>query len=304
MSPTSERPLARPVVLLDGRRRRAPRRGRSASRAAVHDQLEAEGADARLRCADRHRGRCPQAGEPQRELVLPGNVEAFTDAPIYARTNGYLKTWYVDIGTRRQEGPAARRHRVAGSRPAAPAGACPGGHGGRQRAARAADGRPRDPKLVDTNAVSRQEYDNAVSALAARQAETASASANVRRLRTARRASSASRRRSTARSPLATPTSASSSTPAAPAAAASSSASPRPASSASSSPSLRPIRAAARPGVPVDLTVVGAARQDLPRRRRPHGERDRSRDADAARRGRHRQCRTASSCRARTPRFT
>ena len=32
------------------------------------------------------------------ELVLPGNVQAFTDAPIYARTNGYLKRWYADIG--------------------------------------------------------------------------------------------------------------------------------------------------------------------------------------------------------------
>jgi RND family efflux transporter MFP subunit len=32
------------------------------------------------------------------DLVLPGNVQAFTEAPIYARTNGYLKRWYVDIG--------------------------------------------------------------------------------------------------------------------------------------------------------------------------------------------------------------
>jgi RND family efflux transporter MFP subunit len=32
-------------------------------------------------------------------LVLPGNVTAFIEAPIYARTSGYLKTWYTDIGT-------------------------------------------------------------------------------------------------------------------------------------------------------------------------------------------------------------
>jgi len=32
------------------------------------------------------------------EIVLPGNIMAFTDAPIYARTSGYLKKWYVDIG--------------------------------------------------------------------------------------------------------------------------------------------------------------------------------------------------------------
>ena len=33
------------------------------------------------------------------ELVLPGTVQAFNEAPIYARTNGYLKSWYTDIGT-------------------------------------------------------------------------------------------------------------------------------------------------------------------------------------------------------------
>jgi RND family efflux transporter MFP subunit len=32
------------------------------------------------------------------EVVLPGNVQAFTDSPIYARSSGYLKQWNVDIG--------------------------------------------------------------------------------------------------------------------------------------------------------------------------------------------------------------
>src|ERR1700678_3373455 len=40
----------------------------------------------------------PQEGAPTQEIVLPGNTQAFTDAPIYARTNGYLKHWYFDIG--------------------------------------------------------------------------------------------------------------------------------------------------------------------------------------------------------------
>jgi RND family efflux transporter MFP subunit len=40
----------------------------------------------------------PRLGAPSEELVLPGNMEAYTDTPIYARTNGYLKRWYVDIG--------------------------------------------------------------------------------------------------------------------------------------------------------------------------------------------------------------
>ena len=41
----------------------------------------------------------PKLGSPSEELVLPGNVAAFNDTPIYARTDGYLKRWYVDIGT-------------------------------------------------------------------------------------------------------------------------------------------------------------------------------------------------------------
>ena len=38
------------------------------------------------------------------EIVLPGNVQAFVATPIYARTNGYLKKWYFDIGSRVQAG--------------------------------------------------------------------------------------------------------------------------------------------------------------------------------------------------------
>jgi RND family efflux transporter MFP subunit len=46
----------------------------------------------------------PKQGAPHQEIVLPGNIQAFTDAPIYARTNGYLKKWYVDIGARVKAG--------------------------------------------------------------------------------------------------------------------------------------------------------------------------------------------------------
>ena len=41
----------------------------------------------------------PKMGGAEEEVILPGNTQAFTDSPIYARTNGYLKNWYVDIGT-------------------------------------------------------------------------------------------------------------------------------------------------------------------------------------------------------------
>jgi membrane fusion protein, multidrug efflux system len=40
----------------------------------------------------------PQPTAAMQELVLPGTLSAFIDAPIYARVDGYLKRWYVDIG--------------------------------------------------------------------------------------------------------------------------------------------------------------------------------------------------------------
>ena len=38
------------------------------------------------------------------DIILPGTVSAWHEAPIYARTNGYVKTWYVDIGSRVNKG--------------------------------------------------------------------------------------------------------------------------------------------------------------------------------------------------------
>jgi multidrug efflux system membrane fusion protein len=38
------------------------------------------------------------------ELILPGNLQAFEESPIFARTNGYLLRWYKDIGSRIQKG--------------------------------------------------------------------------------------------------------------------------------------------------------------------------------------------------------
>jgi RND family efflux transporter MFP subunit len=46
----------------------------------------------------------PTLSNANDELVLPGNVLAFMEAPIYARTNGYLKIWYTDIGARVHKG--------------------------------------------------------------------------------------------------------------------------------------------------------------------------------------------------------
>ncbi len=41
----------------------------------------------------------PKLGDAKQEIVLPGNLQSQIYAPIYARTNGYLKKWYADIGT-------------------------------------------------------------------------------------------------------------------------------------------------------------------------------------------------------------
>ena len=46
----------------------------------------------------------PTPGSLDDELVLPGNVQAFTSTPIYARTDGYLKKWYFDIGAHVHKG--------------------------------------------------------------------------------------------------------------------------------------------------------------------------------------------------------
>jgi len=46
----------------------------------------------------------PKRGALKDEIVLPGSIQAFTVSPIYARTSGYLKKWYVDIGGHAKEG--------------------------------------------------------------------------------------------------------------------------------------------------------------------------------------------------------
>jgi RND family efflux transporter MFP subunit len=46
----------------------------------------------------------PKVSGASQELVLPGNTQPLIDAPVFARTNGYLKKWYSDIGTRVKAG--------------------------------------------------------------------------------------------------------------------------------------------------------------------------------------------------------
>jgi RND family efflux transporter MFP subunit len=46
----------------------------------------------------------PQRASPAQQIILPGNVQPFSSSPVYARTNGYLRKWYVDIGARVKQG--------------------------------------------------------------------------------------------------------------------------------------------------------------------------------------------------------
>ena len=46
----------------------------------------------------------PQLSDAGNELVLPGIVQAYIESPIYARTSGYLRIWYTDIGARVHKG--------------------------------------------------------------------------------------------------------------------------------------------------------------------------------------------------------
>jgi multidrug efflux pump subunit AcrA (membrane-fusion protein) len=46
----------------------------------------------------------PKRTAPAEEIILPGNIQPFISSPIYARTDGYLKKWYFDIGARVKAG--------------------------------------------------------------------------------------------------------------------------------------------------------------------------------------------------------
>jgi len=120
-------------------------------------------------------------GAPQEEIVLPGTMQAFSDAPIYARTSGYLKKWYVDIGARVRTGqlladidtPELDQQLLQARADLATAQA-------NARLAQTTAERYRD--LIKSDSVSRQDLDNANGGLEARETAVESARANVKRL--------------------------------------------------------------------------------------------------------------------------
>lgn len=71
------------------------------SRSVSERSLERATADASILTVHTIR---PSVGTGSQELILPGSVLAFTETPIFSRTDGYLKKWYFDIGARVRKG--------------------------------------------------------------------------------------------------------------------------------------------------------------------------------------------------------
>jgi RND family efflux transporter MFP subunit len=115
------------------------------------------------------------------EVVLPANVQAYISAPIYARTNGYLKKWYADIGAHVKQGQLlAEIETPEVDQQLQQARADLGTAQANLHLAEITANRYQD--LLKTNSVSQQETDNATGALAANKATVLANQANVSRL--------------------------------------------------------------------------------------------------------------------------
>jgi RND family efflux transporter MFP subunit len=123
----------------------------------------------------------PMRASAQQQLMLPGDIQAYQRAAIYARTSGYLKAWYADIGTHVQSGqllaeieaPEVDAQLDQARSDAAMASA------NYQIAKVTAD---RWADLLKKNAVSQQSAEENISIMKAKQATLAAALANVKRL--------------------------------------------------------------------------------------------------------------------------
>jgi RND family efflux transporter MFP subunit len=124
----------------------------------------------------------PKIGAPSEEIVLPGNIQAFVDAPIYARTSGYLKRWYFDIGSHVKQGQLlAEIESPEVDQQLSQAQADLGTATENLHLSQITSNRFSD--LIKQDAVSQQDTDNAASDLAAKRTSVKSAQANVDRLK-------------------------------------------------------------------------------------------------------------------------
>jgi RND family efflux transporter MFP subunit len=123
----------------------------------------------------------PKSGAALQELVLPGTTQAYIDTPIFARTSGYLKQWYFDIGAHVEKGQLLavietpeldeQLEQARADLKTAQA---------NEKLAEITAARWQN--LLKTDSVSKQETDQAVQDLSARQATVESMIANVQRL--------------------------------------------------------------------------------------------------------------------------
>jgi RND family efflux transporter MFP subunit len=123
----------------------------------------------------------PKRTAPAQEIILPGNVQPFISSPIYARTNGYLRKWYVDIGAHVKQGqllavidaPEVDQQLEQSLSNLNTA---------KANLALAEITKNRYQGLLKSNAVSQQDSDNAVGTYNANQAIVAANQANFRQL--------------------------------------------------------------------------------------------------------------------------
>ena len=115
------------------------------------------------------------------EMILPGTLKPDVESPIYARTNGYLKKWYKDIGSHVQKGEILAEidtpeidQQLAQARADLVT--------AQANLSLATLTATRYQDLIKSDSVSRQDLDNANGDLAARRAMAQSADANVKRL--------------------------------------------------------------------------------------------------------------------------
>ncbi len=149
------------------------------SRVMAHDALRKEAARDAVPTVVTVTANRTSLGE---DLVLPGTVQAFVEAPIYARTSGYLKTWYTDIGTPVKKGqllaqietPEVDQQYAQAQADLETA---------RANESLSNSTNKRWQGLLSTESVSQQDADEKAGDAAAKKAALASAAANVARLR-------------------------------------------------------------------------------------------------------------------------
>ncbi|HTM15686.1 MAG TPA: efflux RND transporter periplasmic adaptor subunit [Terracidiphilus sp.] len=124
----------------------------------------------------------PKQGAATDTFLLPGNVTAYTDAPIYARTSGYLTKWYYDMGSHVKKGALLAEIATPElDQQLAQAEADLGTAEANAKNAKAQAQRYQG--LVATNAVSQQDTENFTNQATATASSVRSAQANVERLK-------------------------------------------------------------------------------------------------------------------------